>query len=83
MKTLSATKLSKKLNISKVKLDKTLLSLKYIEADENNKFILTSLGEERGGCYKNSKFGKYIAWNENIELPDLKSNKEKGDLYDR
>ncbi len=70
IKHISSSQLSKNLSIQKSKLDELLISAKYIE-QSGNEYSLTKLGEEQGGKYINhAKFGRYIAWPENIDIPD-------------
>ncbi|CAA6805516.1 MAG: FIG00557123: hypothetical protein [uncultured Sulfurovum sp.] len=70
MKKVSTTALSKKMGITKYQLDEMLLAAKFIvrEADE---YILTELGISKSGEIKEHKtYGKYIVWDENIEIPN-------------
>lgn len=70
IKYISTSALSKKLSISKSKLDEMLLAANFIIRDENG-FSLTDLGIENSGCMKSHpRFGDYIAWDENIEIPN-------------
>jgi len=70
IKQLSTTALAKKLSMSKHQLDEMLLAVKYIVKDENS-YKLTDLGIENSGAIKtHAKFGEYIVWNENIEIPN-------------
>lgn len=70
IKYISTSALAKKLSIPKNKLDEMLLAAKYIVKEENN-FVLTNLGKNNSGCIKNHpKYGDYIAWDENIEIPN-------------
>ena len=70
IKYISTSALAKKLAISKNKLDEMLLSAKFIQREERG-FSLTDLGIEKSGCMKSHpKFGDYIAWDENIEIPN-------------
>jgi len=70
IKQLSTSALAKKISIQKYQLDEMLLACKYIVKTENG-YSLTDLGKENSGCMKNHpKYGDYIAWNENIEIPN-------------
>ncbi|HIQ27800.1 MAG TPA: glycerol kinase [Sulfurovum sp.] len=70
IKLISTSALAKKMGIPKKKLDEMLLAVKYISKEEKG-FSLTALGIEKSGCMKNhAKFGDYIAWDENIEIPN-------------
>jgi hypothetical protein len=69
-KLISTSALAKKLSIKKYELDELLLSLKYIVKD-GDKFKLSDLGIENSGEIKShAKFGDYIVWDENIEIPN-------------
>ena len=70
IKQISTSALAKKLSISKHQLDELLLAVKYIIKDEKG-YKLTDLGIQNSGAIKNhAKFGEYIVWNENIEIPN-------------
>jgi len=70
IKQISTSVLAKKLSMSKHQLDELLLAAKYIIRDEKG-YKLTDLGIQNSGTIKNhAKFGEYIAWNENIEIPN-------------
>lgn len=70
IKYISTSALSKKISIQKYQLDEMLLAARYIEKDDKG-FKLTDIGIKNGGCMKNHpKFGEYIAWSENIEIPN-------------
>jgi len=70
IKLISTSALAKKMGIPKNKLDEMLLAVKYISKEEKG-FSLTALGIEKSGCMKShAKFGDYIAWDENIEIPN-------------
>ena len=70
IKYISTSALSKKLSMPKNKLDEMLLAANFIVREEKG-FSLTDLGIQNSGCMKNHpKFGDYIAWNENIEIPN-------------
>jgi len=70
IKYISTSALSKKLSIPKNKLDEMLLAAKFIAREEKG-FSLTDLGTQNSGCMKNHpKFGDYIAWDENIVIPN-------------
>jgi len=67
---ISTSALAKKLSMSKHQLDELLLAAKYIVKDEKG-YKLTDLGIQNSGTIKNhAKFGEYIAWDENIEIPN-------------
>jgi len=69
-KFISTSALAKKMDIKKYKLDEMLVAANYITKGDNG-YILTKLGIEKGGILKNhAKFGEYIAWDENIEIPN-------------
>ncbi len=69
-KSISTSALAKKMSISKYKLDELLVAAKYIIRD-GNKYKLTQLGIENSGALKNhAKFGEYIVWDENINIPN-------------
>ena len=54
----------------KSRLDELLLAAGYVERQDDG-FILSKKGEEQGGSYlSHVKFGKYIAWPENLVLPN-------------
>ncbi len=70
MKQISTSALAKNLSMSKHKLDELLLAAKYIVRDENG-YKLTDLGIQNSGAIKtHAKFGEYIVWNEDIEIPN-------------
>ena len=69
-KLISTSALAKKLSISKHQLDELLLAAKYIIQNEIG-YKLTDLGIQKSGALKNhAKFGEYIVWDENIEIPN-------------
>ena len=69
-KLISASALAKKMSIKKYELDELLLAAKYIVKD-GDKFKLTDLGKQNSGEVKShQRFGEYIAWDENIEIPN-------------
>jgi hypothetical protein len=69
-KLISTSALAKKLAMSKHQLDELLLAAKYIVKSENG-YKLTDLGIQKSGALKNhAKFGEYIVWDENIEIPN-------------
>jgi len=70
IKLISTSALAKKLSITKHQLDELLLAAKYIiQTDDGYK--LTELGiKNSGATKKHAKFGEYIVWNENIEIPN-------------
>lgn len=66
MKQVSTTALSKIIDIPTKELFTHLLELGLIRKD-NESWILTPEGEQKGGAYKQSKqYGKYIVWPEDI-----------------
>jgi len=70
LKLISTSALAKKLSMSKHQLDELLLAAKYIIRD-GEKYKLTDLGIQNSGALKNhTKFGEYIVWDENIEIPN-------------
>ena len=70
IKLISTSALAKKLSISKHQLDELLLAAKYIIQTDNG-YKLTELGiQNSGATKKHAKFGEYIVWNENIEIPN-------------
>ncbi len=70
IKLISTSALAKKLSISKHQLDELLLAAKYITQTDNG-YKLTELGiQNSGATKKHAKFGEYIVWNENIEIPN-------------
>ena len=77
IKKISTSALAKKLSITKVKLDKLLLSLNYIVKDEDG-CKLTDLGIENSGEIKEHKmYGKYIIWNEDMKIPEIREDNVK------
>jgi len=70
IKQLSTSALAKKMSIPKYQLDEMLLACKYI-VKEDNGYSLTDLGKENSGCRKSHpRYGDYLAWNEDIEIPN-------------
>ncbi|MEA1912055.1 MAG: glycerol kinase [Spirochaetota bacterium] len=70
IKYISTSALSKKLSITKNKLDEMLLAANFIKREDKG-FSLTELGIKNNGCMKNHpKYGDYIAWDETIEIPN-------------
>ena len=70
IKQISTSALAKKLSMSKHQLDELLLAAKYIIKNEKG-YKLTDLGIKNSGAIKNhAKFGEYIVWDENIEIPN-------------
>ena len=70
IKLISTSALAKKLAISKHQLDELLLAVKYI-AQTDDGYKLTELGIQNSGTTKkHAKFGEYIVWDENIEIPN-------------
>lgn len=66
---ISTTALSKKHHLPSKELFSLLEQKKWIRK-EDDQWFLTDLGLEQGGKYNESKrFGKYIAWPENIIIP--------------
>jgi len=78
MEYISTTSLSNELDIQTSDLFNILKNLNWIDRI-NDKWVLTELGKKKGGIVKNNpKFGDFIAWPENIEIPDdTKSAKPK------
>jgi len=77
IKLISTSALSKKLSITKHKLDELLLQVKYIVKTDNG-YKLTELGIQNSGTMKkHAKFGEYIVWDENIEIPNKLTSKRK------
>ncbi len=69
-KLISTSALAKKLSITKRELDELLLAAKYIIRD-GEKYKLTDLGIQNSGGLKNhAKYGEYIVWDENIDIPN-------------
>jgi len=65
------------MGISKYKLDEMLISAKYITKGDNG-YTLTKLGIEKSGTIKkHAKYGEYIAWDENIEIPNKTTDQGK------
>ncbi|MEA2110600.1 MAG: glycerol kinase [Campylobacterota bacterium] len=70
IKLISTSQLAKNLSLSKNKLDELLLAIKYIEKNDNG-FILTSKGKDKGGeLTTHARFGTYIVWPETLEVTD-------------
>jgi hypothetical protein len=70
IKYISTSALSKKISVPKHELDEMLLAARFIERKDES-FVLTDIGIKNGGCMKkHPKFGEYIAWDENIEVPN-------------
>lgn len=70
IKHISTSALAKKMAIPKYQLDEMLLGCKYIQKNDTG-YTLTDLGKEKSGIIKkHAKFGEYIAWDENIEIPN-------------
>jgi hypothetical protein len=70
IKYISTSALSKKLSIPKYQLDEILLAANFITREDKG-FSLTTVGIQNGGCMKkHPKYGEYIAWDENIEIPN-------------
>lgn len=70
IKLISTSALAKKISLTKHQLDELLLEAKYIiQTDDGYK--LTELGiQNSGSIKKHAKFGEYIVWDENIEIPN-------------
>jgi len=69
-KQISTSALAKKMSIKKYELDEQLLAAKFIEKN-GDKYILTELGIQNSGATKNhAKFGEYIVWDEDINIPN-------------
>jgi len=70
MKLISTSQLAKKLSMPKNKLDELLINAGFIEIIEEG-IKLTKKGEDQGALWKtHEKYGKYIVWPENIEIPN-------------
>ncbi len=70
IKLISTSALAKKMSISKYQLDEQLLAAKFV-IKEGNTYTLTELGMQKSGTLKNHvKFGEYIVWDENLDLPN-------------
>ncbi len=79
MEYISTTALANELDIKSNELFVKLKSLGWIDR-ENDKWILTDLGLQKGGQTRNNpKFGEYIVWPENISI-DNAVQKEKSKL---
>ncbi|ABG57335.1 hypothetical protein [Cytophaga hutchinsonii] len=75
MEYISTSALANEIDINASELFEKLKSLGWIER-KNDKWILTNLGEQKGGQTRsNPKFGEYIVWPENISI----SNGEQKD----
>jgi hypothetical protein len=74
MTKISTSSLSRKLKISSKELFLELEQVGFIVKDNDN-WILTDLGKEKGGEYKESKqYGKYIIWPEDLEITTKQNN---------
>ena len=70
MKHLSTSAFAKNINIPAKELFARFSQLGIIAKDEE-KWVLTDLGVQYGGSYKESKqYGTYIVWPESLELPE-------------
>ncbi|SFV63460.1 hypothetical protein MNB_SV-6-622 [hydrothermal vent metagenome] len=77
IKLISTSALAKKLSMSKHQLDELLLAAKYIVKNDDG-FKLTELGiQNSGSMKKHAKFGEYIVWDENMEIPNKPINQGK------
>jgi len=77
IKKISTSALAKKLQMKKYQLDELLLAAKYIEKSDNG-YQLTELGKQKGGTLLNHpKYGQYIAWDENIKIPNKLIHQKK------
>ena len=80
IKKISATALSKKLGIPTKEIFSKLMKAGYITR-ENNSWVLTNSGKNKGAVLLPSEHGNYIAYPEDIELNQaptkLQHNKEK------
>jgi hypothetical protein len=73
MEYISTSALSTKLEIKSSDLFDNLKSLGWIDR-ENDKWVLTEIGKQRGGQTRNNpKFGEYIVWPENISVKTAQS----------
>ncbi len=69
-KKISTSALAKKLQIKKYQLDELLLAANYISKSDDS-YQLTDLGKQKGGVILNHpKYGEYIAWDEDMEIPN-------------
>jgi len=74
MEYFSTSNLANSLDIKSSELFEKLKILGWIER-RNEKWLLTDLGEQKGGQVRiSSKFGEYIVWPENISFDNIKSN---------
>lgn len=73
VKKLSTSQLAKTRSLPQAQLFSEL-SDKGLIIKENDKWILTEAGEQLGGIHLTSKYGKYVAWPENVvfEKPAIK-----------
>ena len=79
MEYISTTALANELDIKSNELFVKLKTLGWIDR-ENDKWILTDLGKQKGGQTRNNpKFGDYIVWPENISM-DNGQQKEKSKM---
>ena len=70
MEHISTSALANELDIKSSDLFEKLKTLGWIERN-NDKWILTELGNKKGGQIRNSpKFGEYIVWPKNISIDD-------------
>lgn len=79
MEYISTTALANELDIKSNELFVKLKTLGWIDR-ENDKWILTDIGKQKGGQTRNNpKFGDYIVWPENISI-DNGQQKEKSKM---
>lgn len=77
MEYISTTSLSNELEISVNELFNKLKSLAWIDRN-NDKWVLTELGKQKGGQTRtNLKYGEYIVWPNNILIENPQSNNDK------
>ena len=76
MEYISTSALANELDIKSTDLFEKLRQLGWIER-QNEKWVLTGLGKEKGGQTKQSqKFGDYVVWPENISLENSHKNEK-------
>jgi hypothetical protein len=68
----SASSLAKELGLNSKEVFQKLVDLKFIVKNGEN-WELTHIGKNKGGQYKESPYGKYIAWPEAI-IGELKGS---------
>ncbi len=88
---ISTTVLSKELGISTKEMFSRLMKVGYITR-QNDDWVLTDLGKDKGGVLLSSKHGQYIAWPKNIDISTSQKPQENksefatatkiGEVYD-